>query len=160
MYRVHANDGNLYEAPSLAVLQQWVQEGRLIPSTVVEDLLSGTEGPASAIEGLRFHLAGDYTEPSAGNAEYPRVTPVQNPGCAVHVPLVLVTLTTCFFAPAGVIGVIFAAKIPQLLAQGDTEKAKQYARIAYLFAALALVLGTLFQMLLMKYGKALGLPVS
>jgi hypothetical protein len=150
MYRVHGNDGATYEAPNLATLQQWVQEGRIISTTVVEDLLSGTEGPASAIEGLRISIPSAPFATEDGNG-YPRVQE-QPDGCLTHLPLAVAIVSTLCFSPIGVIAVIYAAKIPQFLAAGDTEKAKRYARIAYRIANLSFIAGILWVMLLVKFG--------
>jgi hypothetical protein len=153
MYRIHGADGNAYEAPSLAVLQVWVLEGRVIPATIVEDLLSGTEGPASGIPGLEFHQGtNDFAQP---NQAVPQYKPSE---VTIYLPLIKAVISTLCCSYIGVFAVIYAAKIPEIIAAGDTAKARQYARIANILSNISFIVGVLFQILFLKYAKQMGLP--
>jgi hypothetical protein len=148
MYRVHGNDGNTYEASSLAVLQEWANEGRVIKTTVVEDLLSGTEGPAGAIEGLLFSsMNGPIAE--GGAVEYPRFDPAMD--WTVHLPLVKAIVSALCFSPIGIVAVIYAARVPEILARGDKERARRAIRMANFLANLALFVGMAWIFVQAKY---------
>jgi hypothetical protein len=160
MYRVEGKDGNRYEAPNLATLQQWVMEGRIISTTVVEDLLSGTEGPASGVEGLRLLAQTDAGVPVPPKTEYPRLNGIQITDFMVYAPLVRAVIATMVIPPIGVLAVIFAAKIPEILASGDAEKAMHTARVANMISNLALIIGILLFMFIMKWWAGMVGPVS
>ena len=149
MFRVHGNDGNTHEAPSLAALQEWVNEGRVIQSTIVEDLLSGTEGPASAIEGLTFPKL-DVSSGQQGSSAYPRA-PSSSPDWAIHLPLVKAIIATLCCSPVGLVALIYAAKVPEILARGDRERAYKVARIANLWSNVALLSGFAWYVLFSKF---------
>ncbi len=72
-YFVYAPNGQRFGPADLPTLQQWVSEGRVLPSSLVEQELSGDRMAASAVPGLQF----------AGNAPYGPSAPmggVQQPG--------------------------------------------------------------------------------
>lgn len=53
-YFVIGDAGQKYGPSDIAGLNQWITEGRLLPTTMLEDEASGMRSAASAVPGLRF----------------------------------------------------------------------------------------------------------
>lgn len=53
-YYVIAHDGNRYGPADIPTLQQWIQQNRILPSTMLENAETGQQLPASAISDLQF----------------------------------------------------------------------------------------------------------
>ncbi|MGQ9487745.1 MAG: DUF4190 domain-containing protein [Armatimonadota bacterium] len=53
-YFVIAHDGNRYGPADIAMLQQWVREGRIAPNTMLEDEATGAQIQASLLPELRY----------------------------------------------------------------------------------------------------------
>jgi hypothetical protein len=53
-YYVLAQDGNRYGPADIPTLQQWINENRILPTTMLEDASTGQQLPASALSDLRF----------------------------------------------------------------------------------------------------------
>lgn len=72
-YRVIMPDGSAYGPADVPTLASWAAEGRLAPSTWVEDVATGQRMPASAIHGV-FGASNPF--PAANpTAEYYRANP-------------------------------------------------------------------------------------
>ena len=78
-YFVITPTGQKFGPADFHVLTQWVQEGRIQPNTMIEEIGSGRQIMANQIAGLGFPPVGDYyagLQPSP--ADYPRI--VETPG--------------------------------------------------------------------------------
>lgn len=64
-YFVIAVDGQKYGPAGIDVLNQWIREGRLYPTTMLEPEAGGPQVPASSIPGLSFPMS----QPMAGHSE-------------------------------------------------------------------------------------------
>lgn len=71
-YFVTGSDGNQYGPVEGDVLQQWVREGRVLPSTMLKDAASGRDFAASSLPGL--------FQPAAPQAPAPPMTPPPGTG--------------------------------------------------------------------------------
>lgn len=145
MYRVHGHDGNLYEVPSLAVLQQYVDEHRVIKSTIVEDLLSGATMTAEGVEGLRW-----TQEPIELSDLGPQLASADMSARLVLAKAIFATIVCC--SPVAVYAVILAAKVPEILAQGDEDRAKRTMMKAHLWANLGMLAGIIWLIVVYKFG--------
>ncbi len=70
-YFVIADDGNKYGPADLATLNSWIAEGRLQPTTILEEVQTMERRPASAVPGLNFpgvqqQAARTYANPTMG----------------------------------------------------------------------------------------------
>ena len=72
-YYVVSPDGQKYGPGDVVTLNQWAQQGRVLPTTVLEDVTTGARLPASQVPGMMFAPAstGDYAQPPAYQ-QYPR----------------------------------------------------------------------------------------
>jgi hypothetical protein len=80
-YYVLGQDGHRYGPADVATLTQWAYDGRVLPTTLLEDAGSGARMPASAVAGITFgpqamsppptpgpgQYGGGYSQPQAGN---------------------------------------------------------------------------------------------
>jgi hypothetical protein len=57
-YYVISSDGQRYGPADLPTLNQWIQEGRLLPNQMLEDEASGQRMPASSVSELNFPAQG------------------------------------------------------------------------------------------------------
>lgn len=86
-YFVYSQDGQKYGPADLPTLQQWIQDGRVTPQTMLEDTSTGFRAFAGHTAGLNFTLAPHFasqpgpgthnpyaTAPSANQVAYPRVS--------------------------------------------------------------------------------------
>jgi len=62
-YWVYAADGQKYGPVELAELQQWIDQGRIVRHTTLEDEASGVRMAANAITELRFPERIEATQP-------------------------------------------------------------------------------------------------
>ncbi len=84
-YFVLADDGTKYGPADIATLNQWIADGRLLPTTLLEQEGSGITFRASAVTGLNFPTDSIYSQPptvpSPGVSSYGVPSPGgQNPG--------------------------------------------------------------------------------
>jgi hypothetical protein len=70
-YFVIADDGNRYGPVDIQTLNQWIQEGRILPSTLIEEEGSGARIAASSVSGLTFGQAPPTANYSTPNREGP-----------------------------------------------------------------------------------------
>jgi hypothetical protein len=73
-YFVITQAGQKFGPADVHVLTQWVQEGRIIPSTQLQDAATGQVVVANQVAGLGFPAPGNYyagVQPSPAN--YPRI---------------------------------------------------------------------------------------
>jgi len=68
MYSVIASDGNQYGPVDLSTIQQWIQEGRVLPDTQILDGVTGNRGPASYFPLIAPYL-NQSTPPSASQPQ-------------------------------------------------------------------------------------------
>lgn len=64
-YFVVTPDGQRYGPADIPTLQQWVQEGRIVPSAMLEEEISGNRVQASAVPGLNFGGGAPTAQPTA-----------------------------------------------------------------------------------------------
>lgn len=89
-YFVIGADGNEYGPASAETLQQWAQQSRVLPSTMLKNVATGERLPASSVPGIFPPQApyagqvGAYPPPSAA-AQYPG-NPYQNGPSAGQYP--------------------------------------------------------------------------
>lgn len=95
MYHVIAQDGSQYGPVDLPTLQTWINEGRVLPNTMVKGP-DGVPLPASNVPGLQFSFA------QAPNAS----APYMSPPAQAHMPYA----REANFAPAGGLSAATATK--------------------------------------------------
>jgi hypothetical protein len=88
-YFVISPDGQKYGPASVTTLNQWIQEGRLAPQTLLQDATTGAQIVARALPALSFIPqpplappdANPYSMPSPAHNPnfYPRSTPTWSP---------------------------------------------------------------------------------
>jgi hypothetical protein len=74
-YYVVAPDGQKYGPGDIVTLNQWAQQGRVLPTTLLEDATTGVRLPANQVQGMIFGLdqqMGGYSAPPIGYQQYPR----------------------------------------------------------------------------------------
>lgn len=133
MYKVTGSDGITYTAPDLATLQRWVDEGRLTPATMVEDLVTDRRTVASEILGLRFSQF--VAPPAVAPVSYPRPEVMQS----IQPPFLKAALTTAFCCtPFGIVSIVYATQVNSHLARGDVPAALAANNKAHLWANIAI----------------------
>ena len=142
MYRVHVN-GVDYVAPDLATLQQWANEGRLLPDTFVWVESMQAHKKAIEVPGVTFGGQTTYAQPPQGHADYPRQNyaypttyeKVQN-------NLILAIFSTlCCCLPFGIASIVYASQVDGLAQRGDIVKARLTADKARNWAIASIVCG-------------------
>ncbi len=144
MYRVNVN-GTDYVAPDLATLQQWANEGRLLPETMVFDQLMQTSRRADQVMGLVIRSQGDYAQPTGQAPNYPRQTNQYSAGYT-KVPnnLVLAIISTvCCCLPFGIASIVFAAQVDGFVARGELDKAVVASEKAKNWAIASIICGAI-----------------
>jgi hypothetical protein len=63
-YFVIADDGNRYGPADIPTLNEWIQQGRLLPTTLLEEEGSGARISANSVMGLNFGGAAPVGPPS------------------------------------------------------------------------------------------------
>ena len=73
-YYVVAPDGQKYGPGDVVTLNQWAQQGRVLPTTVLEDASTGARFAASQVPGMTFAPApaNDFAQPPSYQ-QYPRM---------------------------------------------------------------------------------------
>lgn len=74
-YFVIAPDGQKYGPADVMTLNQWVQQNRVTPTTMLEDAATGAQIPASQVPGLVFTAPPSNQNPynaAPGYPQYPR----------------------------------------------------------------------------------------
>ena len=134
MYRVEVA-GSQYTAPDLATLQQWVNEGRVLPTTVVFSEMEGQTVAAQAIQGLVFPTpqAGPYSSPAA----YPRQSYEKVPNNLV----LAIFSTLCCCLPFGIVSIVYASQVDGHSSRGDVMRARDSADKARTWAIASIVCG-------------------
>jgi hypothetical protein len=74
-YFVIGDDGKRYGPADLEALNQWIQEGRLLPTTLLEEEGSGARIAAQAVQGLNFPAAAAAPGPQTGPGAAPGAGP-------------------------------------------------------------------------------------
>jgi len=64
-YFVLGDDGQKYGPADVATLNQWVQEGRIVSQTLLEDEATGFRAQACTVPGMNFPLAAPPAAPPA-----------------------------------------------------------------------------------------------
>jgi hypothetical protein len=84
-YFVIAQDGQKYGPADIPTLNQWAQEGRVLPTQMLEDAATGAQTMASQIPGLIFPAATSQPPPNFQNPnqhnpyqQYPRAGTVDD----------------------------------------------------------------------------------
>jgi hypothetical protein len=153
MYRITGLDGAQYIAQDINVLQQWVNEGRITPQMIVEDMTIARSSPASSIPGLSW----PYQQPAAGidPRNVPR-TPFGQPtlyprgvGNSVPSPMTksVLAAVVSFFGcciPIGVVAIIYAAQVDSCNKNGDINGAMVAAKNAHNWANVSIGISVVF----------------
>lgn len=143
MYRVQVN-GSDYHAPDLSTLQQWANEGRILPESIVFVEALHMQQPASQVQGLVFANRSPYAQPPVGApAAYPRES-YGYPASYEKVPnnLVLAILATVLCCmPFGIVSIIYAAQVDNLASRGEMAKARDSAEKAKGWAIASAICG-------------------
>lgn len=148
MYRVTVN-GIDYSAPDLPTLQQWVQEGRLLPDTFVWVEAMQQHVKATEVPGLIFPNMGNphnYATPPQGTAAY------QRPGAGYgtyqkvdnNLFLAIFSAICCGCLPLGIVAIVYAAQVDGLASRGETQKAMDSAKKAQTWAIASIICGLIF----------------
>ncbi|MCC7230023.1 MAG: CD225/dispanin family protein [Fimbriimonadaceae bacterium] len=151
MFRIDIN-GTTYIAPDLATLQQWANEGRVLPATTIYIQSENRQLMARDVPGLVFG-SGYATPPRQEAVSYPRQGYMT--GEKVQNYLVYAILTTlCCCMPFGIVSIVYAAQVDGFAARGEmarateaSDKAKNWAIASAVGGLIAsglwLALGTL-----------------
>jgi hypothetical protein len=70
-YYVVMPDGSKYGPATLDTLNEWAQQGRILPTTTIERVSDGVQGPASMVPGLILPSSGGPAAPAPGNPAPP-----------------------------------------------------------------------------------------
>jgi len=130
--------GERYGPVELSELQRWVDDGRVLPETQVEESSSGRFAQARDVAGLRF----------AANATPPHLRPQAyfRPGMVEPVPNHLtkaILSTLCCCLPLGVVAIVYAAQVQGFASTGNADAAWESSRKADLWGNVSIGLGIL-----------------
>lgn len=70
-YYVVMPDGTKYGPATLDTLNEWAQQGRILPTTTIERASDGVQGPASMVPGLILPTSGGPAAPAPGGPAAP-----------------------------------------------------------------------------------------
>jgi hypothetical protein len=70
-YFVVGANGELFGPADMPTLNQWIAEGRLLPTTMVQEELGGARFAASMLQGLSFPQQQSAAYPRMGNVAMP-----------------------------------------------------------------------------------------
>ncbi len=68
-YFVIAENGELYGPADLETLNQWILEGRIVPTSMIQEELGGARFAASLLEGLQFSTS-PVPPPIGGESDF------------------------------------------------------------------------------------------
>lgn len=83
-YYVVMPDGSKYGPATLDILNEWAQQGRILPTTIIERASDGTQGPASLLPGLILPSAGAPSGPAPGQPAPPSYGQPASPQAPVY----------------------------------------------------------------------------
>jgi hypothetical protein len=168
MFYVIAHDGNRYGPADVATLNQWIREGRLAPTSMLEDASTGDRRPASEIPGLYFGptmsppqegpsqpYGNPYGGTSPGPQQNPYQSPYQNPyqspyqqpyrgadnGSSEVTAAWVLGAIGIFFCP------VFLSTIGIVLAINAKNKGNPSGQAAMIFCIVSLIVGLAFGVL-------------
>jgi hypothetical protein len=133
-YYVIAADGQKYGPANVDTLNQWAQEGRLQPTTILEDLTTNTRVQANQVAGINF------SPPPSQNFQQPNYQQAPGPymgdNGASDINMVWIFSALAFFCCPliGIVAIVFASKAQQ--------KGHPQGQTAMIVAILSLVLGS------------------
>jgi len=163
-YFVISPDGMKYGPGDIPTLNQWVMEGRLLPSSTLEEETSGVRVQASTVTGLNFPVVAGAPPASGGPAYagyYPRdPSTVAGPNngqsllIGAYVVGVIGLVTCCSGAFSLVAGIGAFALAYQAGRQGHPGAvwAKTLAAVVIIFAITVMALGGVLQSLMNGVG--------
>ncbi len=133
-YFVISNDGQKYGPADVPTLNQWAQEGRVFPTSMLEDAATGARVPANQVPGINFPPP-NQGQPQ-GYQQYPRANFATDDGSSdvtkvwIFSALAIVPCCPLIF---GILAIVFAT-----YAQ---KKGHPQGQTALIVAIIALVLG-------------------
>lgn len=147
-YFVIGADGTLYGPVDLAQLQGWVDQGRVMPQTMLKEELSGNQLPAQQVLDLRFNSQPppSYAMPPGqarqmdqqGSANYQRPMGGGQDMTPVLVKAIISTLCCCL--PAGIVAIVFASQAMSN-AHRDPMAAEKQRQTSNTWANVSIVIG-------------------
>lgn len=161
-YFVYAPNGQRYGPADLQTLQQWIGEGRVLPSSLVEQELSGERMAANTIPGLQFPANAPYG-PSAPMGTQPGPSPYagyHRPGMNTPSPMTMPgnneitiswicgavgisTVLGCGWFPFGGVAPIILGAVGMWQGAKARDLGHSQGQSAYIFSLVVLVLGIL-----------------
>jgi hypothetical protein len=143
MYRVHIN-GVDYVAPDLATLQQWINEGRLLPDTFVWVESMQAHKKAAEVPGVTFGARTSYAQPpNYGTGDYPRQNyafPTTYEKVPNNLALAIAATVLCCM-PFGVVAIVYSSQVEGLCQRGQIEQARTAADKARNWAIASIICG-------------------
>ena len=137
-YFVIGEDGELYGPADIATLNDWIEQGRLAPTTMIQEEFGGARFAASLLEGLSF--SAGYVHPSSR----------PDPGDQEFKMAWVMGVAGFLCCPAfGVIGLFYAV--------ASKKKGHPKAIAAIVFCAIIAVISLAWSALIWKVGGADGL---
>jgi hypothetical protein len=187
MFRITGLDGQQYYAKDIVELQQWVNEGRITPQMMIEDMSLARTTPASQVPGLQwgppqqFQPQGQQYQPPSTpfrptsqpgpdpgvdprniprNQPYQPQTPYprQYGGPVVQAPFVkAIIATACCCLPLGVVSLVYASQVSGHMTRGDYLSAQQAAKNADTWANVSIAIGVVGVILQFAFGLVGGM---
>lgn len=135
-YFVVGANGERFGPASVDELNKWATEGRVNTTTMVVAEGLTDMMPISNVPGFRLE---SVAVPPMNNFQYPRQGVATTYVANNLVKAILATLFCCL--PAGIVAIVYAAKVDTLSRSGDAFGAEDAARKASLWANWAIGLG-------------------
>lgn len=140
-YYVLGPDGSRYGPADLATLQQWVNEGRVLPTTHLQSVSGGNIVPAQYVQSLTFfptQTGSTYGASDPQPTGYTRYdSPTSKDVTPVLVKAILATVLCCL--PLGVVAIIYA--VLAMNQKGSEFGSRNYLQQANTWANWSIALG-------------------
>ena len=134
-YFVIAADGQKYGPADVVTLNHWAQEGRVMPTSWLEDATTGQRVPANTVPGLMFPMntqgASNYHQPNYQHAPGPAFG--DNGASDVTKVWIFSALSVFCCSLLGIVAIIFAANAQ--------KKGHPQAQTAMIVAIICTVIG-------------------
>ena len=140
-YFVIAADGQKYGPADVPTLNNWAQEGRVLPTSMLEDAATGQQVPATSVIGINFPPAAP-SAPNYGSAPYQQPNYQQVPGAMMgddgsgDITKVWIFSALAVFCCALIFGILAIVS-----ASNAQKKGHPQAQTAMIVAIISLVAG-------------------